>query len=750
MRLTLRTMLAYMDDVLDPADAGELRHKIEESDFASGLVDRIRGVMSKLRMDAPKLDGKGMGNDANTIAEYLDSALEQDRVAEFERVCLESDKHLCEVAACHQILTIVLGKPADVPVELRERIYALGDPEKAAVHVPGPAATASHEHRKGAPPAGDNGRPAPKPAPLEVPEYLRQSRQSSVWPYVGMMAAALILIAIALRSLGPFDSTHPLARLFAAPEQIAQSTEEETGTKASIEKAAQPQTTTSEPGAAARTDAVAAAPTPSDASSAPTTPTPAERSTTESPDRIAAAPAPTTPPPATPETTDATPPAPTVATTTVPAAPAPAATTPPMVATLPKLPGKAPAPEPPPKPVEVGRYTSDGQLFATLDPADNLWYAKDPQEIITAGERLVVLPPYRPQIALPSAVQLIFAGEGALKMDEPDENRTPRVAVDYGRFIVATAGKAGAQVQLNLAGIKGLLTLVDADSELAIKVARWIPPGADPEVAENASVVVEMYNRNGRATWQQAEKEKVDIPARFVHVYLADLPPETHGPYYAPEWIDNRHVKPIDAETAPKLEKLRQVDPERPLVLFLQEAMKDRRIEVRALVARCLAALGEFEPLLKEFGDANQYSYWQSEFDTLHQALSRSPEAAAKIHQTINLVRSADANELYRLLWGYSDEQLTSGGAAQLVKLLEHDQLDIRVLAYVNLVSITGQFGSYRPERPKAQMKVAVADWGKRRDKGAIIHKGLVSPLDTYKPIVATDAKAGAAAPAAK
>src|SRR5215471_2806595 len=134
MRLTLRTMLAYMDDVLDPADADELRHKIEESDFASGLVDRIRGAMTKLRMDAPKLDGKGMGNDANTIAEYLDSALEQDRVAEFERVCLESDKHLCEVAACHQILTLVLGKAADVPPELRQRIYALGDPAQAAVH----------------------------------------------------------------------------------------------------------------------------------------------------------------------------------------------------------------------------------------------------------------------------------------------------------------------------------------------------------------------------------------------------------------------------------------------------------------------------------------------------------------------------------------------------------------------------------------------------------------------------------------
>src|SRR5262245_40622975 len=131
MRLTLRTMLAYLDQVLDPADAETLGKKIEESDFASGLVARIRGVMKKLRMDAPKLDGKGMGNDANTVSEYLDSALTQDRVAEFERVCLESDKHLCEVASFHQILTIVLGKAADVPEGLRERVYAMGNPERA-------------------------------------------------------------------------------------------------------------------------------------------------------------------------------------------------------------------------------------------------------------------------------------------------------------------------------------------------------------------------------------------------------------------------------------------------------------------------------------------------------------------------------------------------------------------------------------------------------------------------------------------
>ena len=133
MRLTLRALLAYLYNVLEPAEADEFAAKVQESPVASGLVQRIRGITHKVRMTAPRIDAKGLTDDANNVAEYLDNNLAEDRVADFERTCLESDMHLAEVAGSYQILTMVLGKPAEVPPKLRERIYGL-PAEEGDVH----------------------------------------------------------------------------------------------------------------------------------------------------------------------------------------------------------------------------------------------------------------------------------------------------------------------------------------------------------------------------------------------------------------------------------------------------------------------------------------------------------------------------------------------------------------------------------------------------------------------------------------
>lgn len=125
MRLTLRTLLAYLDHTLDPADAGKLEEKVQTSTIASSLVSRIQGVLRTRTVGAPAPDAAAPNDDANTVAEYLDSTLAPELTADIERRCLESDAHLAEVAASHRVLAAALAEPTSVPSELRRRIYEL-------------------------------------------------------------------------------------------------------------------------------------------------------------------------------------------------------------------------------------------------------------------------------------------------------------------------------------------------------------------------------------------------------------------------------------------------------------------------------------------------------------------------------------------------------------------------------------------------------------------------------------------------
>ncbi len=208
MRLTLRTMLAYLDDILEPADRDEIGRKIEESDFAKQLVNRIRESTHKLRLGAPKLSGKGPGMDPNTVAEYLDNTLAGERVPDFEKVCLESDTHLAEVAASHQILTLVLGQPVDVDPAMKRRIYGLVRAEEMPRSIEPVGASGGARFA----PGYDEGI-IPGRQPVEVPAYLRKRTGHSRWrTIVAALALMLLLCGAITMALGPLDRTNPVAR----------------------------------------------------------------------------------------------------------------------------------------------------------------------------------------------------------------------------------------------------------------------------------------------------------------------------------------------------------------------------------------------------------------------------------------------------------------------------------------------------------------------------------------------------------
>jgi len=132
MRLTLRTLLAYIDDTLDPEQTRQLGARVAESEEAKQIIERIKKLTRKRSLSTPPItDGDGPADDPNTVAEYLDNELDTELLKEIEEIALDPESHansdlvLAELAACHQILTLVMGEPARVPPSAKQRMYRL-------------------------------------------------------------------------------------------------------------------------------------------------------------------------------------------------------------------------------------------------------------------------------------------------------------------------------------------------------------------------------------------------------------------------------------------------------------------------------------------------------------------------------------------------------------------------------------------------------------------------------------------------
>src|SRR5207237_5116118 len=90
MRLTLRTLLAYLDDTLEPSQAREIGQKVAESHVAQELIERIKKVTRRRGLTVPPAAGPEK-IEANIVSEYLDNDLPSDKVAEVEEQALGSD-----------------------------------------------------------------------------------------------------------------------------------------------------------------------------------------------------------------------------------------------------------------------------------------------------------------------------------------------------------------------------------------------------------------------------------------------------------------------------------------------------------------------------------------------------------------------------------------------------------------------------------------------------------------------------------
>jgi hypothetical protein len=748
MRLTLRTMLAYLDDILEPEDADDIGKKIAESDFANSLVHRTRDCVHRPRLGTPAVTGKGLAADANTVAEYLDNTLAGDRVPEFEKVCLESDMHLAEVASCHQILTLVLGEPAEIDAASRERMYQLvhqADAVARADEQAEPTKELASRQQPVAAAATNGKRHRP-----EVPDYLRESDRARRWPLVSTIAiAALVTLAILLVA-GPPGLRQQVSALFmgsgqpekspadgprdtiAIPGEALKEPNERNFTAPPDHPAQAPgDTATSEqpivePGAPH--PAIDGGPT----EERPASPT-AELTLPRQADELPAGsgqlpPVPSDRPsdrpvPATPETEASEKPSSPPAESSV-AAEGTAPPTPEEQEMEVPDGERASNPLRPAKPLdiaaaagaEVGRYLTDAEVAAVFDPQQGIWRRLPPRAVLAAGDHVVSLPSFRPAFGLVNGVTIETAGPSLLTFQGLDGQGIPVVKVDFGRLRMLTVGKAGNQVHLRLGSNDIVLTFVDAQSTLALEVVNELPPGTNPEAGQR-ELAVDLYATSGQIAYGRTGEE--ELVKAFNHVSLTPATADKLPAGQLPDWTTRNVLGPLDEKAAGALE--RELSPDRPLSLSIKEASQNRRAEVRALAIRAGAYLGDFDAFVSALNDPDQRASWAVQVEALKAAVARDPRTASLVRQSLEQQRGADAKSLYRMLWGYTAEQLTGGEARNLVDALNSESLDIRVLSFWNLQSITGVSLFYRPEYSEAKRRASLTKWRERLNDGKIV-----------------------------
>lgn len=742
MRLTLRTMLAYLDDRLEPADAQEIGRKIEESEYAAELVHRIRDVMRRLRLGAPQLSGKGMGIDPNTVAEYLDNTLSADRVPDFEKVCLDSDVHLAEVASCHQILAIVLGEASEIEPSLRERCYKLREvatAETSATPEPVADAAATSAATAETATASTNGK-------SQVPDYLRDQPSGWLsWKLAVAVMLGFLLVGVVVMALNPgllgmggsqvaqnddntvVDDTNPgtnpadtnpannAVTDTAGPRPVLEQPES-VGTDNTANNTTDPEAGTNDAppipdeGTTANTGANTAA---NNATVDPPLPGEVKPPTDNKPANDATNPPvsnnvggnPVANPPATGNTNNNTANNNTTNNNVPPVPDKPEDNKPATPAAVPS----------------IGRFTSNTNIvLLRLDRETQQWNRLATQATLFPGDALISLPTFRSTIALSSGVTLQLLGDTIVELEAPDADGVPVVRLAYGQLVGMTIGDANAQVKLRVADRIARVTFGDAGSTMAVELKTERIPGTDPR-EQPPEVHVDLFAATGSITWDEgADGEKLELNAESRYRLGSDQPPVKEA---MPSWIASEQLSPLEKSASDKVDEYLSAEYQTKVEQGLRELADYRRLEVQALSARCLASIGIYLPTINALEDDKQRAFWSNHIETLQDAIGRSPEAAIRVYELLVMKHGEeDGQKLFRMLWGYTRENLEAGEASNLVDYLDHEDLDFRVLASWNLREITGT-GSilYRPEASAAQRKQYVQKWRQRLDSGQIL-----------------------------
>jgi len=687
MRLTLRTLLAYLDDVLEPSQTKLIGQKIQESAVAGKLVSLIRLVVRQRRLKAPSVSGPNVGIDPNVVAQYLDNTLTPDQVVEVEKVLLTSDELLAEVASCHQVLALMLGKSTEVPQASRDRLYALGPVEQKdqlQVDVPAgsnppPLPTAGQKELEKIAESRlpDPGRPV-------VPEYLRQSSWSQrFFPAMVVVVLAVVCIGLLISDPG-FRTGIREAKRALAPQESQPVVASREGEQQPIEPA---------PSEPAMPEPTVAATTP-----APTgTSLPADLDPLPKPDE--------------PEPTEAE----------MPADAAAVANRPPVVADATQKPitDKPPMPAIPilvRDPVTVQYVSSDG-LVARLDAMQNRWFLLPRRSALAENERIAILEPYEAAIDMDrGAIMATVLADSIVRVLPPDTRTSTGFEIERGRVLLRTGRRNPGQpveLTIRIGDQPWVLELESPDTVCTLEVAPREPVQFEKTFQPNWYVAV-LRVLSGSVKWtdsagksQQVSKESaLEISAPQVG---NDMGPTPVSSTFAPEWSDpqKRKLAPLRRFSG-VFEKQFEID--QPVEMALLSLIKDSNAKIVELAVRGLSVTESYASLAQALAEC---SFEEGRFaarDGLRAWLARDAARGPVLKEILEQrYPPTEASAIYIMLWGYRAEDAANRvTSVELVNWLRSPHVEIRELAYWWIVNLTGRKWEFRATDVPARRESAI------------------------------------------
>jgi hypothetical protein len=754
MRLTLRTLLAYIDRVLMPGDHAELHRRIQQNEVIERLRGRIERLTNRPEMLTPRLQAPGLAGDPNAIAEYLDDVLPGASVPELERICLESDEYLAELADCHRLLATAIRTPVAVPDALRDRAIALIDPARRPAIEENLLTRTTKRKRTGLQvvpvliedaeadqhleePQSDAA--APVPAPMlasgggsirpegldledtkltrEVPEYLLGGTSRVAWRMPLAIAGVAVILAIMIgQALGPWDNVRqllvaerPKKDLFAndPPLRVREFQQAEPDDSMFHELVISQEAPPAPVSVPAEAGAVNAGPTEGNAASplaGTGNPLEVEELIVE---EDAGPPLPSgelasseDSREADIDTSDAAPPLP------------------PGVREI----GNVPSPPPSDLPAAAGQVAvwtpndeAQRRTVLLLQTAEELRVAR-PNEAIMADR--IIVPPYsRTQLTLAGGVRWVACGPSYLRVTE--EGGQPTVKSELLRAFVSFPQQVSLRLSTPAGDIRILPTSPDA--ELAIEVAfRPTVPGsaADPDVMRAvllATVTAGTATVEKRMPGATAEANRLRVGETFG---ISAGGASTRFMLRAiPEWFRTSTTRSSDKLALQDITKslasvAESQEPARAALIALVES---RRAENAALAVQISTMVGTWEPFASFLFDDRYRSYWVTAIELARQVIMTDTQQREGLRQALIEQHGPEHGELaYQFLLGLPGDVLESESVGPLVAQLESANLAVRVLAAYQLEKLTGQTFAYQPHAPN---KSSIQQW--RRELAA-------------------------------